>query len=193
MAGSSKKCRQYSAEYRRDAAQLVLVSGRSLRDVGAESGLNSETLRQWVMAERARQEEQKVESLEPLSVAERRELEQLRQCNSELEKDVCIPEKSCGLLRQGSTPVSLYRVIEAEKANHEVVRMVRLLGVSRSGYYDWRRRSGGPPGPRERRREALRAAIVAAHEASDGVNGAPRITADLRSAGEQVNRKRWPD
>jgi putative transposase len=80
-------------------------------------------------------------------------------------------------------------LIEAEKANYEIVRMVDLLGVSRSGYYDWRRRAGRPPGPREQRREELRAAVGAAHEASDGVHGAPRITADLRAAGHQVSRK----
>lgn len=86
-----------------------------------------------------------------------------------------------------------YRLIEAEKAERgddaEVSRMTRLLGVSRSGFYDWRRRGCRPPGPRARRREELAAAVVAAHEASDGVYGAPRITAELRAAGTVVNRK----
>jgi transposase InsO family protein len=67
--------------------------------------------------------------------------------------------------------------------------MVTLLGVSRSGYYDWRRRVAAPPGPRAARREALREAVVASHAGSDGVNGAPRVTADLRAAGQVVNRK----
>ncbi len=67
--------------------------------------------------------------------------------------------------------------------------MVELLGVSRSGYYDWRGRQDASPSARTRRREELAAAIVLAHDASDGVNGAPRITADLRAAGHQVTRK----
>lgn len=67
--------------------------------------------------------------------------------------------------------------------------MADLLGVSRSGYYDWRKRAAGPPGPRAARREELKSAVLAAHQASDGVNGAPRITADLRAAGQAVNRK----
>jgi putative transposase len=76
----------------------------------------------------------------------------------------------------------------AERANFTVVRMAALLGVSRSGYYDWRRR-GRVPGPRQQRREVLAAAVVRAHADSAGVNGAPRITADLRAAGHQVSRK----
>ena len=67
--------------------------------------------------------------------------------------------------------------------------MSELLEVSRSGYYDWRTRAASPPGPRARRREELSAAVLAAHADSDGVNGAPRITADLRAAGHLVNRK----
>jgi transposase InsO family protein len=63
------------------------------------------------------------------------------------------------------------------------------VGVSRSGYYDWRRRLAAPPGPRAARREELTAAVLAAHEESEGVNGAPRITADLKAAGIAVNRK----
>lgn len=63
------------------------------------------------------------------------------------------------------------------------------MAVSRSGYYDWRNRAAGPPGPRATRREELKAAVLAAHTESDGVNGAPRITADLRAAGLVVNRK----
>lgn len=87
MAGSSKR-RRYSAGYQRDAARLVIDSGRSLRDVGAELEVNSETLRRWVVHERAREEAEKVANKEPLSFNERFELEELRRKNAQLEKDV---------------------------------------------------------------------------------------------------------
>jgi transposase len=87
MAGSSKRRSRYPVEYRRDAARLVIESGRSLRDVGAELGLNCETLRRWVVDERA-EEASRVDSDEPLSFNERFELEQLRRRNAQLEKDV---------------------------------------------------------------------------------------------------------
>jgi transposase len=87
MAGSQKR-RRYSVEYRRDAARLVIDSGRSLRDVAQELGLNHETLRRWVVDARAREETSKVETQEPLSFNERFELEELRRKNAQLEKDV---------------------------------------------------------------------------------------------------------
>ena len=80
-------------------------------------------------------------------------------------------------------------MIEAEKANHSVSRMVELLGVSRSGYYAWVARQGTPPGPRAARAADLTVKIKVAYDASDGVNGSPRILADLREAGEVVSRK----
>ena len=51
-------------------------------------GINHETLRAWVLAERAQEEARKVAEDEPLSFNERFELEQLRRKNAELEKDV---------------------------------------------------------------------------------------------------------
>jgi len=87
MAGSQKR-RRYSVEYQRDAARLVIDSGRSLRDVAQELGLNHETLRRWVVDERVREETKKVETQEPLSFNERFELEELRRKNAQLEKDV---------------------------------------------------------------------------------------------------------
>lgn len=81
-------------------------------------------------------------------------------------------------------------MIHAEKANHDVTRMVELLEVSRSGYYAWaNRQAGGELGARAARRADLLVKIKVAHDASDGVNGAPRILADLREAGEVVSRK----
>lgn len=85
--GKAKR-RQYSPQYRHDAARLIIESGRSLRDVSMELGVNHETLRRWVLNEQAGEEARKVAEDEPLSFNERFELEQLRRRNAELEKDV---------------------------------------------------------------------------------------------------------
>jgi transposase len=73
---------------------LVIDSGRSLRDVGLELSVNSETLRQWVLDERAREEAKRVTAEGPLEEDERRELEQLRRRNAELEQDVAFLKKA---------------------------------------------------------------------------------------------------
>lgn len=80
-------------------------------------------------------------------------------------------------------------MIDAEKANHSITRMAELLAVSRSGYYAWAARKDAPPGPRAVRTAELTVKIRDFHAASDQVNGAPRILADLREAGETVSRK----
>lgn len=80
-------------------------------------------------------------------------------------------------------------MIEAEKATFSITRMSDLLGVSRSGFYAWRARRAAGPSGRQVRRGELVEQIRAAHTASDGVNGAPRILADLREEGTVVSRK----
>ena len=80
-------------------------------------------------------------------------------------------------------------MIDAEKAIHSITRMTELLGVSRSGFYAWATRKDAPPGPRAARAAELAVKIRDFHVASDQVNGAPRILADLRADGEIVSKK----
>ena len=77
-----------------------------------------------------------------------------------------------------------------ECADTEITRMTRLLGVSTSGYYEHHKRSTATELTLDGTRRAdLAVKIVDFHRASDGVYGAPRITADLRAAGEVVTEK----
>ena len=65
--------------------------------------------------------------------------------------------------------------------------MCAVLGVSRSGYYDWASR---PESGRMVADRALADEIRATHEASRGRYGSPRVHAELRAQGRQVGRKR---
>lgn len=76
--------------------------------------------------------------------------------------------------------------MHAEKSNHTIKRMARLLEVSRSGYYAWTKRS---PSKRAIRAEEIEAKIAWFHSDSDEVSGSPRILADLRADGETISRK----
>ena len=80
-------------------------------------------------------------------------------------------------------------MIETEKATCDIVRMCELLGVSRSGYYKWAARRAAGPSARDQRHQELLVKIRQFHADSEGVNGAPRITADLRADGEVVSTK----
>jgi putative transposase len=65
--------------------------------------------------------------------------------------------------------------------------MCRLLGVSRSGYYAWKRR---PTSARTLADRALTVRIRAIHRRSRGTYGVPRVHAELYAEGEHVARKR---
>jgi putative transposase len=68
-----------------------------------------------------------------------------------------------------------------------VRRMCKVLGVSPSGYYDWRKR---PPSQRQQANEKLLAAIRREHEASRQTYGSPRIHAALQRQGFEAGRNR---
>ena len=65
--------------------------------------------------------------------------------------------------------------------------MCRVLGVSPSGYYAWRKR---PASKRAQADGVLLRRIRTSHATSQGTYGVPRIHADLRDAGIAVGRKR---
>ena len=82
-----------------------------------------------------------------------------------------------------------FRLVEAEKAFETPVKVsCELLGVSRSGYYDWERRV---PCQRELEDAWITEKIKEIHRENRGVYGAPRIHAELRMAyGIRVGKKR---
>jgi len=83
--------------------------------------------------------------------------------------------------------VKCFRFIAAEKANHPISLMCRVLGVSRSGFHAWERR-----GPSERAVSDARLIerIRVMHTRSRDSYGARRIFLDLRDEGIRVGKKR---
>ncbi len=180
------KRKSYTPKYRLEGAQLVIDTGRSIAEVAREVGVGEQLLGWWVAIERSRMDDPPA----AVDVDERAELVRLRREVAEQRMDREFLKKSSGLLRHGELePEQAFAVIDAEKATHSVTRMAQLLGVSRSGHHARAARKDAQPGLRAVRRADLAVKIKVAHEASDGVNGAPRILADLREAGEVVSRK----
>jgi putative transposase len=77
--------------------------------------------------------------------------------------------------------------VSDNRARYPIAVMCRILGVSLSGYYAWVKR---PACARALMDTALTAEIRAAHAASKGTYGAPRLQIDLAEAGIRVSRKR---
>ena len=83
--------------------------------------------------------------------------------------------------------MSRYRFIAAEKAQHSVAQLCRVVQVAPSGYYAWRQR---PPSRRSQANRVLLEQIRALHARSRCTYGAPRIHADLQARQQRVSRKR---
>lgn len=82
--GSTKKRKSYTPEYRREAAHLVIDTGRTIAAVAAEIRVGAQLLGRWVQVERDRIGAPPVA---PLDASERAELERLRTENAGLRMD----------------------------------------------------------------------------------------------------------
>ena len=77
--------------------------------------------------------------------------------------------------------------MKAHQAEHSVVLMARVLGVSRAGYYAW---AGREPSRRAQADQLLLEKIRAVHMESRGTYGVRRMHAALKNDGWQVGKKR---
>ena len=64
--------------------------------------------------------------------------------------------------------------------------MLKKLGISRSGFYDFIHRK---PSKQKQRREEITVQIEAIHTESHEIYGAPKITVELRKKGYKVSEK----
>lgn len=88
---------------------------------------------------------------------------------------------SSGRIRQ------VYEFIKANRQQHDVNLMCRVLEVTRSGYYAWLKK---PQSRRSIEDARLLKLIRASFNASNGIYGSPRIFLDLREAGETCSKHR---
>lgn len=77
--------------------------------------------------------------------------------------------------------------IAAKEVAFPVATMCRVLGVSPSGYYACKSR---PPSKRLADDARVAAEVAAAHKASRGIYGSPRVHRELKAKGLKVGKKR---
>lgn len=80
-----------------------------------------------------------------------------------------------------------YAFIQQERSHHALGLLCRMMQVSRSGFYAWRRR---PKSQRTNQDELLTQQIRAIHKDNRGIYGAPRVHAELREQQVRCSRKR---
>jgi transposase-like protein len=176
--------RFFTPEYKAEVVELVRSTGKTVGQVSRELDLTETAVREWVK----RADLDAGRRTDGLTTAECEELRRLRREVRDLREEREILRKAA-VLRQGDrSPVSCYRLIEAEKAHHGVSRLCRVLGVARAGYYAWASR---PPSATTMADRALTEQIRQIHARSRGTYGAPRVHAELRLGfGVRVGRKR---
>jgi putative transposase len=76
-----------------------------------------------------------------------------------------------------------FALVDGAKAEFPVHRVCRVLGVSQSGYFDWR---GRPACRRQRDDMVLLAHVRSAFALSNGTYGSPRMTRELQDSGLTV-------
>lgn len=79
-----------------------------------------------------------------------------------------------------------YAFVDKERANHAVRLLCRVLEVSASGYYKWRK---GEIRPSRIRRTQVLQRILEIFEESNQTYGCPRVYEQLRSEGFKCNKK----
>lgn len=80
-----------------------------------------------------------------------------------------------------------FRFVQEHRGTFRVGSMCRVLKVSRSGYYVWRRRE---PGTRELADRCHAKAVREVHRASRGTYGSPRVYQALQQAGTPCGKHR---
>ena len=80
-----------------------------------------------------------------------------------------------------------FKFILAEKGNHSVTALCRVMQVAMSGYYAWVRR---PESARVKADHLLRAKVRVSHATSRRTYGSPRVHADLQAEGFTVSRNK---
>jgi transposase len=94
---------RYPAEFREQAVEMVLATGRPIAQVARELQINDCTLGNWVKADRAERGVADSSGLLPLTAAERAELTRLRRENATLRVEREILKKAAAFFVTEST------------------------------------------------------------------------------------------
>ena len=175
--------RKHSREFKVQAVKLVRERGVTVAQAARDLELSQTLLRKWVRQFVADPRDafpglgqQKPEDAELTRL--RREVARLK-----MERDIL--NKSRGLLRSGVDVK--FGFVAKHRGTWPVDVLCEGLGISRSGFYAWRRR---PQSVRARTDAAILQTIRASFVLSDSTYGARRMIDEVRDAGHVCSRER---
>ncbi|MFM8584300.1 MAG: IS3 family transposase [Planctomycetaceae bacterium] len=170
--------RRFTFEFKQSAVRLVMQEGLSLAEAARRLGVRESLLRNWRRSIKLSDSPAQAGGLEAEVLRLRAENERLR-----MEREIL--KKATAFLREGVA--MRYAFIEEHRQQWPIAVVCEVLGVSRSGFYAWRRR---PPSAQAQRREALTQEIRAVHQQPhQDTYGAPRVHQELMARGHACNRK----
>ncbi|WP_232219893.1 IS3 family transposase [Pseudogulbenkiania sp. MAI-1] len=178
----TRKRRSFDASFKLQVVKMIKEQGLSVSQVCRDMELGETAVRRWLTQFDAEQAGQP--GLGKPLTAEQQRIRQLEEENRRLRQDVEILKKAFGLLRPG-TEVSQRLVRQLQQEATPVRRVCRLLGISRSGYYDACQRSAREPATC-----ALTVQVKAAFEASGATYGSRRLVIELAGKGMMIGRYR---
>jgi putative transposase len=164
--------RPYPPEFRQRALDLVR-SGRPVPEVAALLGIAESCLYRW------KRQDLIDRGLKPgTGQAEPAEPAAARKKIRDLEEENKILRKPAAAVEQVVPPKERYRLVAELNGDGVRVRQACYsLGVSTSGYYEWKTRA---PSARSIRHAWLTDLIGQVHDASHGTYGQPRVRAELQ-------------
>ncbi|WP_193343418.1 IS3 family transposase [Pseudoalteromonas luteoviolacea] len=124
--------RSYTAEFKQEAVALVTEQGYSVSKAAASLGITDKLLYNWKAKVEAEQ------SGANLNADERAELLKLRKENKELRMEKEILKKASALLLKGNQIT--FKTIKQLSSVFPVVKLCKVMQVSRSAYYAWLKR-----------------------------------------------------
>lgn len=84
----------------------------------------------------------------------------------------------------------IYAFIDSHKDEFSIVKMCKILGVSKSGYYRWLSREATPLTEKEQKDLILSKKIFQVFVENFGTYGSPRIYEELKEAGYTISQKK---
>jgi transposase InsO family protein len=196
MSKNDRKKLNYTVEFKLNAVKLYLDGNRSYQTIADEVGLRSPTqLKNWVNQYRdglsfEDRRGKHIKNRHIFQGFQKTKFTSIEEERDYLKAQVAFLKKQYQNLKQGektSKGIS-FEIIEEMKSHYPITMLVNIAGVSRAGYYKWRKSASNKQNNIDNE-QIVKSHIHAIHSIRP-YYGYPRITDRLREEGLVVNHKK---